>query len=102
MNTKLHAICDGQGRPLSLFFAAGQVSDYIGARALRSSLPQVDWLFGNRGYDVRWSRDELEVKGIRACISATKQHNRPVKKNKRRYKRHNRIKIMFGRLKVWR
>ena len=34
MNTKLHAICDSHGRPLNLFVTAGQVSDYIGARAL--------------------------------------------------------------------
>lgn len=51
MNTKLHAICDSQGRPLNLFVTAGQVSDYIGARALLSSLPKVDWLLGDRGYD---------------------------------------------------
>tara|TARA_R100000322_G_scaffold124442_1_gene81192 strand:+ start:3523 stop:3702 length:180 start_codon:yes stop_codon:yes gene_type:complete len=31
MNTKLHAICDSQGRPLNLFVTADQVSDYIGA-----------------------------------------------------------------------
>jgi transposase len=34
MNTKLHTICDSQGRPLDLFVTTGQVSDYIGARAL--------------------------------------------------------------------
>ena len=33
MNTKLHAICDSQGRPLDLFVTAGQVSD-----------PWSDWL----------------------------------------------------------
>ena len=49
MNTKLHAICDSQGRPLNLFVTAGQVSDYIGALALLSSLPDVDWLLGERG-----------------------------------------------------
>jgi transposase len=27
MNTKLHAICDSQGRPLDLFVTAGPVSD---------------------------------------------------------------------------
>jgi transposase len=42
MNTKLHAICDSQGRPLDLFITARQVSDYIGARALLSSLPKVE------------------------------------------------------------
>ena len=40
MNTKLHAICDSQGRPLNLFVTAGQVSDCIGARALVSSYPR--------------------------------------------------------------
>ncbi|WP_368730336.1 hypothetical protein [Jannaschia donghaensis] len=49
MNTKLHAICDSQGRPVNLFVPARQVSDYIGARALCDSLPDIDWLRGDRG-----------------------------------------------------
>ena len=68
MNTKLHAICDSKGRPLNLFVTAGQVSDYIGARALLSSLPDVDWLLGDRGYDADWFREALKDKGIRPCI----------------------------------
>jgi len=40
----LYAICDSQGRPLNLFVTAGQVGDYIGARALLNRLPAVDWL----------------------------------------------------------
>lgn len=46
MNTKLHAICDSKGRPINFFVSAGQISDYIGARALLSSLPDADWLLG--------------------------------------------------------
>ena len=42
---------NGECRPLDLFVTAGQVSDYIGARALLGSLPNVDWLLGDRGYD---------------------------------------------------
>lgn len=49
MNTKLHAICDSKGRPIDLFVTAGQVSDYIGARALLRGLPKVKWLLGDRG-----------------------------------------------------
>jgi transposase len=79
MNTKLHAICDSQGRPLNLFVTAGQVSDYIGARALLSSLPDVDWLLGDRGYDADWFREALKDKGIRACIPGGKQRKKPVK-----------------------
>ncbi len=84
MNTKLHAICDSHGRPLNLFVTAGQVSDYIGARALLSSLPDVDWLLGDRGYDADWFREALKVKGIGACIPGRKQRKKPVKYDKRR------------------
>ncbi|MBR9653612.1 IS5 family transposase, partial [Thalassobius aquimarinus] len=102
MNTKLHAICDSQGRPLDLFVTAGQVSDYIGARALLGGLPKVEWLLGDRGYDADWFREALKDKGIRACIPGRKQRKTTVKYDKRRYKRRNRIEIMFGRLKDWR
>ncbi|UOA33645.1 hypothetical protein DSM110093_03480 (plasmid) [Sulfitobacter sp. DSM 110093] len=94
MNTKLHAICDSRGRPLNLFVTAGQVSDYIGARALCDSLPDVDWLLGDRGYDADWFREALKDKGIHACIPGRKQRKATVKYDKRRYKR--------GRLKDWR
>ena len=73
MNTKLHAICDSIGRPLNLFVTAGQVSDYIGPRALLSSLPDVDWLFCDRGYDADWFREAMKDKGIRPCIPGRKQ-----------------------------
>ena len=102
MNTKLHAICDSRGRPPDLFVTAGQVSDYIGARASLSSLPGIDRLPGDRGYDADRFREALKDKGIRACIPGRKQRESPVKHDKRRYKRRTRIEIMFGRLKDWR
>lgn len=102
MNTKLHAVCDSQGRPISLFVTAGQVSDYICARALLSSLPNVDRLLGDRGYDADWFREALQNRGISPCIPGRKQRKTTVKYDKRRCKCRNRIKIMFGRLKDWR
>lgn len=95
-------MCDCQGRPLDLFVTAGQVSDYIGARALLSSLPNVKWLLGDRGYDADWFWEALKNRGIRVCIPSRKQRKTTVKYDKRRYKRCNRIEIMFGRLKDWR
>ena len=49
MNTKLHAVTDANGRPLSFFMTAGQVSDYTGAAALLDDLPKAQWLLGDRG-----------------------------------------------------
>ena len=85
---------------MNLCVTAGQVSDYIGARALVSSLPNAQWLLGDRGYDADWFREALKDKGIRECIPGRKQRKKTVRYDKRRYKRRNRIEIMFGRLKT--
>jgi transposase len=101
-NTKLHAVTDAKGRPIRFFMSAGQVSDYTGAAALLGGLPQADWLLADRGYDADWIRRALEDRGISACIPGRKSRKETVKYDKRRYKRRNRIEIMFGRLKDWR
>ncbi|HCW59395.1 IS5 family transposase [Sphingobium lactosutens] len=102
MNTKLHAVTDANGRPLSFFMTAGQISDYIGAAALLDELPKAQWLLADRGYDADWFRDALEEKGIKPCIPGRKSRNEPIKYDKRRCRRRNRIEIMFSRLKDWR
>ena len=82
--------------------SAGQVSDYTGAAALLSELQEADWLIADRGYDADWFRDALKDKEIRPCIPGRKGRKTTVKYDKRRYKRRNRIEMMFGRLKDWR
>jgi transposase len=99
MNTKLHAVSDADGRPLSFFMTAGQVSDYSGAAALLDVLSKAQWLLGDGGYDADWFRDALEAKGIQPCIPGRRSRNEPVRYDKRRYRRRSRIEIMFGRLK---
>jgi transposase len=79
MNTKLHAVSDADGQPLSFFMTAGQVSDYTGAASLLDDLPKAEWLLGDRGYDADWFRDALGVQGIQPCISDRKSHNEPVR-----------------------
>jgi transposase len=102
MDTKLHAVTDANGRPLSFFMTGGQVSDYIGAAALLDELPKAQWLLGDRGYDADWFREALQEKGIKPCIPGRTSRNEPIKYDKRRYRRRNRIEIMFGHLTDWR
>jgi transposase len=102
MNTKLHAVTDENGRPIHFFMTAGEISDYTDAAALLGSLPSAEWLLGDRGYDADWFRDALKDKGIKPCIPGRRSCSKPVKYDKRRYKRRNRIEIIFGRLKDWR
>ena len=93
---------DTSGRPIRFFITAGQVSDYTGAAALLSSLPEAEWLLADRGYDAGWVREALSERGTRPCIPGRKSRNKVVKYDKRRYKRRNRIERMFGKLKDWR
>jgi transposase len=102
LNTKLHAVADTEGRPIRFFLTAGQVSDYTGALALLSSLPGADWLLADKGYDADWFREALLDRHIKPCIPGRSSRDKPVKHDKRRYKRRHRIENMFGRLKDWR
>ncbi len=102
MNTKLHAVTDTSGRPIRLFITAGQVSDYTGAAALMNGLPKAEWLLADRGYDADWFRETLVDTDTTPCIPGRKSRKKPIKYDKRRYKRRNRIERMFGRLKDWR
>ena len=90
------------GRSPKFFMTAGQVSDQTGAAALLGSLPAAEWMIADRGCDADWFRDALKDKGIRPCIPGRKSCGKAVRYNKRRYRRRNRIEIMFGRLKAWR
>ena len=79
MNTKLHAVTDENGRPISFFMSAGETSDYTGAAALLNSLPPAQWPLADRGYDADWFREGLKNKGIKACIPGRKSRTKPVK-----------------------
>ncbi len=51
LNSKLHAVCDDQGRPLVLLLSEGQMSDHKGARLMLGALPPAKILIADRGYD---------------------------------------------------
>jgi transposase len=91
---------DARGRPIGFFRSAGPVSDYTAAAALLGGLPEADWLLAGRGYDADWQQDALKDKEMKACIPGRKSRKKAVRYD--RYKRRNRIEIMFGRLKDWR
>lgn len=39
LNSKLHTVCDGEGRPIILLLSEGQMSDHKGARLVLDALP---------------------------------------------------------------
>ncbi len=62
LNSKLHMVSDGRGRPLNFFLSPGQMSDPRGALVLLAELPAAKRILGDRGYDADWLRDELKAR----------------------------------------
>lgn len=102
MNTKLHAVCDEQGRPVAMTLTSGQVSDYKGAALLLDTLPKSPVLLADRGYDASWFREALLARGITPCIPSKRNRKVPLPYDKELYKQRHKVEIMFGRLKDWR
>lgn len=98
----LHAVTSANGRPISFFMTAGQISDYSGAAALLDSLPKAQWMLGERSYVADWFRDALQEKGHHALHPGPEIRNKTGKYHRRRYRGRNRIEIMFGRIEDWR
>jgi transposase len=85
-----------------MFLSAGQTSDYIGARALLSSIPQAGALLGDRGYDADWFRNALIDMGILPCIPSRIGRKVPIPHDADLYRLRHKIENMFARLKDWR
>ncbi|WP_249212880.1 IS5 family transposase [Acetobacter thailandicus] len=91
LNSKLHAMCDGQGRPVCLHLTAGQVSDFKGADVLLADLPaETKEVIGDRNYDSNIIRHSL-----------TNRKSKPPY-DWHLYKKRHLIENMFAKLKDWR
>ncbi len=102
MNSKLHAVCDGEGRPVIMLLSEGQMSDYKGAKLMLPVLPRAKELLGDKGYDASWFRAALAERGIAACIPSKSNRKCPIHYDRTLYRQRHKIENMFGRLKDWR
>jgi hypothetical protein len=53
LNSKLHAVCDEDGKPLILLLIEGQVSAWRGAATVLSDLPDANFLIADKGVEAR-------------------------------------------------
>ena len=102
LNSKLHAVTDGNGRPIVLLLTEGQMSDHTGAKLLYPALPKANALIADKGYDSDEFRSALRAKRIAACIPPKRNRRLPIPFNKVLYRQRHKIENMFGRLKDWR
>ena len=97
LNSKLHAVCDGQGRPLILLLSEGQMSDYKGAALVFDALPPAKVLLGDRGYDADWFRQALAARCIAACIPSRVNRKVHIPHDTTLYRqRHSHLLVMIN------
>ena len=98
----MHAVCDGNGRPLVMLLSEGQMSDYKGAALMLPAMPKAKQLLADKGYDADWFRAALAKRRIAACIPSKANRKTAIPHDAVLYKQRHKIENMFGRLKDWR
>lgn len=112
--TKIHLVCDGDGRPLGFKLTPGQAHDNT---ALEDLLTRVDdevrdsdgnkvqWpdaLAGDKGYRANWIDEELIKRGIKPVIPSKGNEDRtkrPVEFDREAYRDRNIVERLIGWLK---
>jgi transposase len=102
LNSKLHAVCDGKGRPLVMLLSEGQMSDFKGAALMLPVMPKARELLADKGYDADWFRQALAERKTLACIPSKSNRKAPIAHDRTLYRQRHKIENMFGRIKDWR
>ena len=99
LNSKLHAVTGGQGRPLIMLLSEGQMSDHKGAALMRDALPSARVLIGGKGHNSDRFRQALAARGIEPCMPSCRGRKQRIPHDRKLYRQRHRIENMFGRLK---
>lgn len=102
MTTKLHAICDEDGKPIRLLLTGGEVHDIRGAEQMLNDMPVARVMLADKGYDSDNYRESLKELGIESCIPCRSNKKKQHVYDKVLYKKRHRVENMFGKLKDWR
>ncbi len=123
LTTKIHLVCDGNGRTLAFVLTGGQVADtsmlidtideirVVGGRGRPRTRP--DRVIADKGYPSKKNRAWLRQRGIATTIPERddqiahrrKKPGRPIDfggDQKHRYKGRNVVERCFNKLKQWR
>ena len=99
LNSKLHTVTDGLGRPLRMLQTAGQDSDHRGAGIFMWNLPPAKILIPDRGYDADWLRDTLKEKGISPCMPSRRNRKKPIPHDEEVCRKRHVIENNFAKFK---
>jgi transposase len=101
--TKLHARCDGYGRPLGFVLTPGQAHDVQGFGPLfRMVAHRIEALLADKGYDADAIRAEIAAAGVEAVIPAKSNRRIPIPHDREKHRWRNLVARLFSKPKNWR
>jgi transposase len=103
LTSKIHAVTDGNGKPMRFIITAGNVNDSTQAIALMRKIIRAGIrVLADRGYDSAKILAYIQYWSAIACIPPRKNKTYPQKYNKKIYENRNQIERFFNRLKNFR
>ncbi len=116
-STKIHVLCEGHGKPISITLTPGQAPENTQVNPLLDQvaiggLPgrprqRFDCLAGDKGYDSRRIRSDLRQRGMEPIIAHRNLPNgqyppQAADFDKERYRQRNAVERLIGKLKEFR
>ncbi len=102
LTTKLHAVTDAKGRPVTLHLTAGQAHDGNTGLGLIGTLQAGQTLLADAGYDQNALREKLAACGAIAQIKPLARRNPTPAFDPKAYQRRNHIERFFSKVKQFR
>lgn len=102
LTSKIHALVDADGRPVTLRLTGGQVHDSREAEALLEGVDEGTTLLADKGYDSDAIRDLLVQKKGWANIPAKSNRKRSFAFSGWLYRQRNLVERFFNRIKQFR
>ena len=102
LTSKLHALVDAEGRPVTLRLTVGQVADCQEAEALLDGLGEGSILLADKGYDSDAIRARAKQRKAWANIPPKANRKRTFAFSKWLYRQRNLVERFFNRIKHFR
>ena len=102
LTSKLLALVDADGRPVSLRLTGGQVHDACEAEALIEAIPEGATLLGDKGYDSDAIREAAAARNVWANIPNRSNRTQRFAFSPWLYKQRNLVERFFNRIKQYR
>ena len=102
LTTKIHAVVDGHGLPITLKLTEGQAHDGKSGEDILGTLKADCILLADRGYDSDALRAKIASQGAYANIRPLDHRTDPPAFSPRVYKLRNRVERFFNRIKHFR